>query len=62
MAGQIKAMINTIIQQRAQGDKALEHLVLARIMLKGINPDKYTETTEDDPVILSQLENMIREM
>ncbi|MGA1864276.1 MAG: hypothetical protein ACMUHX_04370 [bacterium] len=62
MAGQIKHMINSIVQQRAQGNKAVEHMTMAKLILKGIDPNKYTEQTEDDPAILSQLENLSREL
>jgi hypothetical protein len=62
MAGQIKYMIDNIIAQRAQGNKAVEHMTIAKLVLKGIDPGKYTEQSEDDPAILMQLENLSREL
>jgi hypothetical protein len=62
VAGQIKHLIDNIVQQRAQGNKAVEHMTIAKLILKGIDPTKYTLQSEDDPAILSQLENLSREL
>lgn len=62
MAGQIRRMIDSIVQKRAQGNKAVEHMTIAKLILKGIDPTKYSEQTEDDPAILLQLENLSREL
>ena len=62
MAGQIKQMIESIIAQRAQGNRAVEHMTIAKLVLKGIDPTKYTEQSEDDPTILSKLQTLSREL
>ena len=55
MAGQIKRMIDEIIDQKAKGDQALEYLMLAKLALKGVNTKKYDEQSDDDPVIIDRL-------
>jgi hypothetical protein len=55
MAGQIKRMIDEIIDQKAKGDHALEYLMQAKLALKGVNSKKYDERSDDDPVILDRL-------
>ena len=55
MAGQIKRMIDSIIEQRAKGSKVLEGVVKMKLILKGIDPKNYNETSPDDPVIMGKL-------
>lgn len=62
MAGKIKQMIDSIIIQRAKDNPMLERVIKTKLILKGINPNKYTLQSEDDPVILGKLEKMIREL
>lgn len=62
MAGQIKQMIDVIIQQRAKGDPLLERTTKTKLLLKGINPTRYTEDSLDDPIILDKLRRFADEM
>jgi len=62
MAGKIKRMIDSVIQQRAVGNPMLEKIIKTKMILKGINPNKYSLESDDDPVVLQKLENMLREL
>lgn len=62
MAGKIKAMIDTIIEQRTKDNTALIGLTKAKLIMKGIFPDKYTSTSEDDPEIIQKLNNLANEL
>ncbi len=62
MAGKIRRMIDSVIQQRAMGNPMLEKIIKTKMILKGVNPNKYTLDSDDDPVILGKLESMIREL
>jgi hypothetical protein len=62
MAGQIKRMIDTIIEQRAKGSKVLEGVVKTKLILKGIDPKSYTESSPDDPAIMSRLHELMSEL
>jgi hypothetical protein len=62
MAGQIKKMIDTIIEQRANGSKVLEGVVKMKLILKGIDPKNFTELSPDDPVILGKLFELKNEL
>jgi hypothetical protein len=62
MAGQIKAMIDSIIEQRANGSKVLEGVVKMKLILKGIDPKHYCETSPDDPAILGRLFELQKEL
>jgi hypothetical protein len=62
MAGKIKQMIDFIISQRAKDNPMLERVIKTKLILKGINPVKYTQMSEDDPIILAKLERMMQEL
>lgn len=61
MAGKIRQMIDSIISQRAKDNPMLERVIKTKLILKGVNPNKYTLQSEDDPVILGKLEKMVAE-
>lgn len=61
MVGTIKQMIDAIVQQRTMGDPSLARTVHLRLLLKGIDTSKYTEESEDDPLIIQKLEQISRE-
>ncbi len=62
MAGKIRRMIDSVIQQRAMGNPMLEKIIKTKMILKGVNPNKYTLDSEDDPAVLDKLERMVREL
>jgi hypothetical protein len=62
MAGKIRLMIDSIINQRAKDNPMLERVIKTKLILKGINPNKYTLQSEDDPVVIGKLEKMIADL
>jgi hypothetical protein len=62
MAGKIKSMIDYIIKQRAQDNPMLERVIKTKLILKGINPNKYNLQSDDDPVIIKKLEIMLNDL
>jgi len=58
MSGKIKKMIDTIIQQRSKGSPVIASTVKIKLILKGINPDKFTLNFEDDPIIIQKIEQI----
>jgi hypothetical protein len=62
MAGQIKRMIDRIVEQRAKGNAALKNTTITKLILKGINPDSYTLMSPDDPAVIRRLQEIAGEM
>ncbi len=62
MAGKIKKMIDSIIEQRAQDNPMLVRVIKTKLMLKGIDPAKFTVTSDDDPAIIEKLEAVMKEL
>lgn len=55
-------MIDTIIAQRAKGNPTIELTTKTKMILKGVNPDRYTNTSEDDPVAIGKLRKIAAEL
>lgn len=62
MAGQCKALIDSIVAHRAKGNSAMASFVRAKLILKGINPDDYHDWSEDDFDVLQKLRTLAREL
>ncbi len=61
MAGQIKHIIDQLIQRKAKGDHALEYLMHAKLALKGINVKNYDLFSEDDPIVIAKLRQISKD-
>lgn len=62
MPGTIKKMIDTIITQKSKGDPVIAKTTKVKFVLKGIDPDKYTMTSVDDPAIVEKLKQIAAEL
>ncbi len=62
MAGKVKQMIDTIINQRAKDNAMLAGVIKTKLMLKGIDPGKFTAQSPDDPAVISKLEALMKEL
>lgn len=62
MAGKIKMMIDSIIDQRAKDNVMLQGVIRTKLMLKGIDPKKFTMQSDDDPAIISKLELLVKDL
>lgn len=62
MASKVKELIDYIIEQRAKNDPTLISLTKAKMIMKGIQPDKYNENSEDDPALIEKLKAIAEEL
>jgi hypothetical protein len=62
MAGQVKVMIDRIIEGRSKGNLILASTTQTKIILKGIDPSKYDATSADDPVVIARLRELAAEL
>ncbi|MEA5112396.1 MAG: hypothetical protein VB050_00055 [Geobacteraceae bacterium] len=62
MAGKIRQLIDAIINQRAKDNPMLERVIKTKLILKGINPNRYTPQSDDDPVVIVKLEKMMQDL
>ena len=62
MAGKIKQMIDTIIAQRAKGNPTLVSVTVTKLVLKGIDPERYNAQSPDDPVMIDKLSALAKDL
>lgn len=62
MAGKIKLMVDTIIEKRSKGDELIAEMTKTKLIMKGINPDNYTTSSEDDEAIIEKIKKIAKEM
>lgn len=62
MAGRIHQMITQIIAQRSRGNSTLASTTKTKLILKGLNPDRFTPTSPDDPEIIQKVALAATEM
>jgi len=61
LAGKIKKAIDDLLKQVAKNDPVLIKTTRTKLILKGINPDKFTATSDDDPAVLQKLAAIAKE-
>jgi hypothetical protein len=59
MAGRVKRLIDELIELRAAGNPGVVHFMRAHLMLNGIDPSRYTESSPDDLQKEQRLQEMI---
>ena len=62
MKGTAKKMIDKIIEKKAGGNQTLAITTRTKLILKGLNPDKFDLTTPDDPAVIAKLKNLATEL
>ncbi len=62
MPGKIKNLIQQIIRQKSGGNPALANVIATKLILKGINPDKFNDTSTDDPTVIARVNHVATEM
>ncbi len=62
MPGKIKGMIDRIIAERAKGNTTLINTTRTKLVLKGIDPDKFNAQSADDPALMDKLQLLAHEM
>ena len=59
MAGEVKRLIDELIELRTKGRPELDPFVRVHLVLSGIDPSGYTETSPADPATEGRLRKMI---
>lgn len=62
MMGQIRRMLDTIIEKRAKGNPTIAMTTKTKLILKGFNPDKFDHNSPDDPEILAKVRQVATEL
>ena len=55
-------MLDQVIAQRSKGNPTIALTTKTKIMLKGVNPDKFHAGSEDDPAVVHRVRQIAAEM
>jgi len=61
MAGQIKTLIDTYVDEMSQGNQVIAKSLYIRLALNGIVHSQYTSETHDDPIIIEKLYSLAKQ-
>ena len=61
LAGQIHAMVQSIITQKSKGNAVIANTIKTKIYLKGIAVDKYTPSSPDDYAVIAKIREVAKE-
>lgn len=62
MAGKIKEIIDSVISKRSKGNPMVAKALETKFIIKGINPGDYSNTSEDDPLVIKKLEDLAKQL
>ncbi|SPE39470.1 conserved hypothetical protein [Candidatus Sulfopaludibacter sp. SbA3] len=62
MAGNIRHMIDAITEKRSKGNPTIAITTKTKFILKGINPDRFNDTSPDDPAVIAKVRAIALEM
>jgi hypothetical protein len=58
MTGTARRMVDTIIAEKAKGDKTIEKSIRVKLILGGIMVDKLTPDTPDEPALINRIKSV----
>jgi len=61
VAGTVKKVLDAIIAVRGQNNPTFIEATRAKLILKGMNPAKFTATTPDDPALVEKARRVAAE-
>ncbi len=61
MAGRIKKHLDEIISSVSNNNTIIQNTTRTKLILKGLDPSKYNESSSDDPVILAKVQQVAQE-
>ncbi len=61
MAGTVKRVLDAIIAVRGRNNVTFIEATRAKLILKGMNPAKFTESTPDDPAAVARARQLAAE-
>jgi len=62
MPGEVKTLINHIITQRSAGNQEIAHTIMAKLILRGIDPSMFTDSSPDAPLEIEKVKSIACEM
>ena len=61
MAGQVRALLDKIVSERAKGNRTIAMSTKTKLIIKGVNPDHWNARSPDDPDVLSKVRQIAQD-
>lgn len=61
MTGQIRKVLDDMIEKVSAGNQVIKTTTKTKLILKGINPDNYDENSYDDPAVMDKIKEVAKE-
>jgi hypothetical protein len=55
-------MIDAITEKRSRGNPTIVYSTKAKFIFKGVNPDRFSATSPDDPAVIAKVRAIAAEM
>ena len=62
MAGAIRRMLDQIVKERSKGNAIIATSTVTKLIVKGLDPARFSATSPDDPATLEKVRSVAREM
>jgi hypothetical protein len=62
MAGQIKSILNSIIEKRSKGNEVVAMTTKTKLIFKGFDPDRFDSRSPDDPAAIAKIKAIATEL
>lgn len=62
MAGQIKQLIDKLIELRTNGDRGLVAPLKIKLIMKGVDPDLFDANSLDNPLVIQRVKSIAKDM
>ena len=55
MAGQIRKLLDTIVEKRSKGNSTIALTTKTKLIFKGFDPDNFNAASADDPAAIQKI-------
>ena len=62
MAGKVRALIEQLIELRTKGQQGLVAPLKIKLIMKGVDPDLFDDSSPDNPVVIHRIITIAKEM
>jgi len=62
MSGQIRRLLDRIVEQRSHGNEVIAITTKTKLMLKGVDFEQYNASSADDPAVVQRVKEIAKEL
>ncbi|NMC75026.1 MAG: hypothetical protein GYA56_11835 [Geobacteraceae bacterium] len=62
MAGKLREMLDRVISKKVRDNPLIGNVIKAKLVLKGIDPNRLTPQADNDPVLIAKFQEVMKEL